>query len=268
MKNLKTLFNFIFIILISGIVFISCSKNESNDSNGKARLQVYLTDDPGDYQAVYIDVKDVMINVTGDSASGWQSLSNVNRAVYDLLKLVNDKDTLLANADIPSGKIHQMRLILGTENFVKVNNQMIKLETPSAQQSGLKLNIQQNISNGITYKILLDFDVAKSIVKTGNNKYILKPVIRTVFESIGGSIKGFVKPFDFQTAVLVFRGSNDTIASTYSGLTNGGYIVKGLEAGSYSIHFKPANPIYRDSVISGINVIKGKVTMVDTLKLQ
>jgi hypothetical protein len=36
--------------------------------------------------------------------------ANVNAAVYDVLKLVNDDDTLLADANIPSGKLHQMRL--------------------------------------------------------------------------------------------------------------------------------------------------------------
>src|SRR6185503_3729137 len=108
-------------------IFISCKKNNTND--GTARLQVYLTDDPGDYEAVYIDVKDVQINVTGDSSNGWQSLKTVNAAVYDVLKLVNDDDTLLADANIPSGRLHQMRLILGTENYVKVEgtSQLIKL---------------------------------------------------------------------------------------------------------------------------------------------
>ena len=54
-------------------VFISCKKN-NGPGDGNARLQVYLTDDPGDYEAVYIDVKDVQINVTGNDADGWQSL--------------------------------------------------------------------------------------------------------------------------------------------------------------------------------------------------
>lgn len=265
MKNMNKLLATLLIFLVSGIIMSSCSKSVNTE---KARLQVFLTDDPGNYQAVIIDVTDVLINITGDSTSGWQSLSNINRGSYDLLKLVNDKDTLLANADIPSGKIHQLRLVLGTENFVKINNQFIKLETPSAQQSGLKLNVQQTINNGVLYKIILDFDVAKSIVKTGNNKYILKPVIRTVFESIGGSIKGYVKPFDFQTAILVFRGPNDTVASTYSSTLNGGYLIKGLVAGSYSLHFKPTNAIYRDSVVNGITVLNNKVTVVDTLKLR
>ena len=112
------------------IVFIACKKNGFDN---KPRLQVYLMDAPGDYQSVYIDVKDVMINVTGDTVNGWQSLAGVHAGSYDLLKLVNDDDTLLADAEIPSGKIHQLRLVLGTENYVKIEGtpQLIKLETPS-----------------------------------------------------------------------------------------------------------------------------------------
>src|SRR6187431_106332 len=172
--------------IISLSVLVSCKKN-SND--GTARLQIFLTDDPGDYEAVYIDVKDVQINVTNDTSGGWQSLQGVHAGVYDLLKLVNDDDTLLADANIPSGRIHQLRLVLGTENYVKVQGTiaLIKLETPSAQQSGLKLNIQMDVQDGILYTILLDFDVSKSIVKTGNAKYLLKPTIRTVLNAVGGS---------------------------------------------------------------------------------
>src|SRR5687768_13663182 len=81
-------------------LFISCKKNGTGDGN--ARLQVYLTDDPGDYEAVYIDVKDIQINVTTNDDDGWQSLQSVNARVYDLLRLVNDKDTILADTEIPA----------------------------------------------------------------------------------------------------------------------------------------------------------------------
>jgi hypothetical protein len=257
------------LVFATSLLLVACSREKKNSdlNSNKARLQVALTDDPGDYQEVIIDVQDIKINVTGDTINGWQSLANVQRAQYDVLKLVNDQDTILADAEIPAGRVHQIRLILGDQNFVKINNQLIKLETPSAQQSGLKLNIQQDVSAGIMYKLLLDFDVAKSIVKTGNNKYMLKPVIRTVLEAAGGSLKGNVKPFNFQSAVLVFRGPNDTVASTFSSTTNGGYMVRGLAAGSYSLHFMPSDPLYKDTVITGINVVTGNVTVVDTTRL-
>ena len=263
-QNMRTtlVISALILTLVSLTVLNSCQKNGAN--NGNARLQVFLTDDPGDYEAVYIDVKDVQINVTGDTTNGWQSLQNVNAAAYDLLKLVNDDDTLLADANIPSGKLHQMRLVLGTENYVKIEgtSQLIKLETPSAQQSGLKLNIQQDVQDGILYTITLDFDVAKSIVKTGNNKYILKPTIRTILNAAGGSIKGVVMPKTFQSAVYAVQGV-DTVASTFTD-SDGGYLLRGLAAGTYGVFYKPSDITYKDSLRTNINVLLNTITKIDT----
>ncbi len=255
------------------VFFASCSRTDKSTENpnvnpNKARLQIFLTDDPGDYQEVLIDIREIKINMSGDSVNGWQTLSGVNAGQYDLLRLVNDDDTLLAQTDLAPGRIQQIRLVLGPDNFVKIDNQLYPLETPSAQQSGLKLNIHHDVSAGILYKLVMDFDVAKSIVKTGNSRYILKPVIRTILEAAGGTIQGYVRPYNFQTAVLVFRGPNDTVASTYSSLDDGGYRVRGLAAGPYSLHFLPNDTLYRDTVITGINVNNGMITIVDTMRLQ
>src|SRR6187431_88619 len=65
------------------ISLLACKKGSSGtDGANKAKLQVYLTDDPGDYEKVLIDVRDVQINVSGDSVNGWQSLQGVNAGVY------------------------------------------------------------------------------------------------------------------------------------------------------------------------------------------
>lgn len=254
------------VMATASLLFVACSREQKHVSSNKARLQVALTDDPGDYDAVYIDVQDILINVTGDTINGWRSLDNVQRGQYDLLKLVNDDDTILADAEIPVGRVHQIRLVLGTENYVVVDGDMIKLQTPSAQQSGLKLNIQHDVSAGIMYKLLLDFDVAKSIVKTGNNKYILKPVIRTMLGAVGGSVKGWVVPDSVTTAVLFIQGQ-DTVASTYTD-AKGGYMIRGLNAGTYNLHFLPGDTVLRDTIRTGINVTTGNVTVVDTMFLQ
>jgi len=260
----NTLYPAVLLTLIFSLALLSCSKNE-NSSSGKAKLQVYLTDAPASYDQVVIDVKDVQINLTTDSTGGWQSLSTVKAGSYDLLRLVDDKDTLLANSDIATGTLQQMRLVLGPNNYVVVNGQTIPLETPSAQQSGLKLNIHQDITSGILYTITLDFDAGKSIVTTGNGKYILKPVIRTVFNAVGGSIKGFVLPDSVTTGVYALQGP-DTIASTFTG-SNGGYLIKGLAAGSYTLNFVPGDTTFTTQTKTGIAVTTGNVTVVDTVHL-
>jgi hypothetical protein len=253
----------IFGILLLALSVSSCQKGVSSDAN-KARLQVFLTDDPANYQEVVIDVQDIRINYSTDSTNGWQSLTNVNTGTYDVLKLVNDNDTLLADAELPAGKIQQIRLVLGSNNYVKIDGQTYNLTTPSAQQSGLKLNIHQDVNAGITYKLLLDFDAARSIVRTGNNKYILKPVIRTSLEAVGGSIHGFVTPSSVSTAVFAIQGP-DTLAGTYT--SNGSYWVKGLNAGTYALSFVPGDTTYQKQTKTGITVTTNQVTTVDTVKL-
>lgn len=246
-------------------VFVSCSKNSASD-RGQAGFQVFLTDAPADYEAVYIDIQDVQVNLTGNGDNGWQSLQGVNKGVYDLLTLVDNHDTLLADATIPSGRVYQLRLLLGTENYVKMNGTMIRLNSPPDQQSGLKLKIQQYIGSGILLRVLLDFDVAKSIVFVDSAHYNLKPSIRTVFEFVGGSVSGWVSPKDFQTSVYAIQGA-DTVASTFTG-QQGSYIIKGIAEGSYSLHFNPTDTAHKDSLITGINVINKEVTVVDTIFLR
>jgi hypothetical protein len=257
----RNILNLIGIITIFSFALISCK----NNTDQRARLEVRLTDDPADYDAVLIDIRDVQINVTGDDKNGWQSLTGVHAGIYNLLDLVNDKDTLLANADIPSGRLHQIRLVLGSNNSVVVDGVTIALETPSAQQSGLKLNIQQDVTGGILYKVLLDFEAAKSVVKTGNGKYILKPVIRTVMQAVGGSLSGYVLPPNVLTAVFALQGT-DTVASTFTG-ANGGYLIKGLTAGTYSVVYLPTDTTYKQQVKTGISITTGQVTVADTVKL-
>ena len=263
MKKIFFLTTF-FSAIISLTFLSSCTKNDTK-TDGKAKLAVYLTDDPGDYDEVNVDIQDVQINLTTDSEGGWQSLPGVAKGIYNLLDLVDNNDTLLVNADIPAGKIQQIRLVLGNNNTIVVDGVESSLETPSAQQSGLKLNIHQDVEAGLVYKMILDFDASRSIVTTGSNKYILKPVIRTSFESVGGSLRGVVVPYDSLTNVLAIQGT-DTVAGTYTGST-GGYWFGGLAAGSYSLHFLPSAN-FADTVRNDIMVTSGSVTVVDTLFLK
>src|SRR5437773_10581049 len=87
--------------LIIVISIASCQKEVkvgSSQNNSKStHLRVYLTDAPAGYDEVVVDIKDVMINLSNGSSGGWQSLSNVAARTYNLLDLVNGKDTLLAD---------------------------------------------------------------------------------------------------------------------------------------------------------------------------
>ena len=262
----KLIFPLAFGAVIIIVSIFSCQKETNTDNNGQTRLKVFLTDDPANYDQVLIDIQDVQINVTNGSSSSWQSLSNVAVGTYNILDLVNGNDTLIADSDVPNGgAITQVRLVLGPDNYVVENGNMIELTTPSAQQSGLKVNVHQQLDSGFLYNLVLDFDAARSIVKTGSGKYILKPVIRASFQLTSGRINGAVTPDTVLTAVFAIQGS-DTLAGTFTD-TQGGYLLSGLAAGTYSLHYIPGDTTFFVEQRNGINVALGTITTVDTVHL-
>lgn len=258
------MFQSAFLCAALSFTLFSCSE-KSTSENAKARLQVKMIDAPANFEAVYVDVLDVQCVYSADSTAEWQSLPNVSRANVNLLDLVNGNSLLLADAEIPTGMIYGMRLVLGNNNYIVVDGVNVPLETPSAQQSGLKLKMEQQVQEGVVYKMILDFDAAKSIVKTGNKKYNLKPVIRMMMEADGGSIAGAVSPDGFQTAVYAVNGT-DTISTTYSAY-DGKYSIRGLEPGSYELHFFPADAAYQKASKSNVIVTYGSVTTVEPVTL-
>ena len=252
------------IIFFSLTIFAACKKKETSSATPNYPVEMRMTDAAGPYDAVNVDVQRVEVNADGNSNSGWVTL-NTKAGVYDLTKLTNGVDTLLASGGMPSGEISQIRLILGNNNSVVVSGQTYPLSTPSAQQSGLKLQVHETLQQNITYQILLDFDAARSIVQEGNGGYSLKPVIRTTTKATSGAIKGVINQPAAMPAVYAVMGTD-----TFSTLTDatGHFVVTGIpKAGSYNVLLKPKTP-YLDKTVGGVNVSIGQVTDMGTVNIQ
>lgn len=247
-------------LLSLSIVLFSCA-----DDNEQARLSIRLTDGPGDYEEVLIDVQEVKINVSDDDDSGWQSLQSTRKGIYNLLDFSNGIDTLLVDEFLPAGKISQMRLVLGSENKVKIDGEYYDLATPSAQQSGLKFNIHTELKDGITYKLWIDFDAGRSIVKKGNGSYSLKPVIRTYTEATSGAINGNVVPVAAKPYVMAISAENDTLG-TYADIETGFFLIKGIEPGTYQVKLEPVDG-FQEKTIEGVEVQLGNVTQLGEVTL-
>ncbi len=252
---------FIGFLSIGLIAISSCSKNSST-----SKFNVRLSDAPGDYQEVNIDVKDVQIHIgDGDGASGWKSLSLFQSGVYNILNFVNGKDTLLASDELPAGRVSQIRLILGNSSSLRLKDGTLitNLKVPSGQESGLKLIINADIMDGVAYNLQLDFDAAKSIVARGNGTYSLKPTIRTNLVATSGAVKGNITPLESHPNVQAIIGT-DTI-TTYPDM-NGNFLLRGLSAGTYKIIFSPITG-YQEQEKDNVVVSTGSVTDLQTITL-
>jgi hypothetical protein len=153
--------------------FTACNKD---DNSGPVTLNIRLTDGPGDYQQVNVDIIEVRIK-TSDDTSQWITL-NTYAGIYDLLQLQNGVDTLLVTDTLAVPVLlKEVRFILGDANSVMVDSVIYPLTTPSAQQSGLKIKVDKDLNHDIN-TLVFDFDAAQSVHETGNGTYMLKPVIK------------------------------------------------------------------------------------------
>lgn len=249
MKKMK-IFAFIFALLVIGG---ACKKDNVEVEPGVTPVYVRITDAPGNFQQVNIDI--IGVEFKGDN--GTTVNLNVNAGIYNLLDFVNGVDTLIAGGNFPSGTLSQIRLILGANNTVMDDSVMYPLSTPSAMQSGLKLNVHTTLTAGVAYNLLLDFDAGQSIVNTGNGEYILKPVIRVLDVAMSGPIHGSVSP----PAALPATASATDGTNTYTTITDstGSFLLVGIPAGTYSVEIAPQPP-YMPMTITNVVVTVGNMT--------
>ncbi|MCH7409576.1 DUF4382 domain-containing protein [Belliella sp. DSM 111904] len=250
---------------------ISCSVNEedSNITEGMAKVNVYLIDAPADYDAVWVEVLGVEILPKGeqeDNGSAWINLANeaTEDRMINLLNLSGGASARLGEVEVPAGEISQIRLLLGDNNYLLQDDNRINLTTPSAQQSGLKIKVDKPVQAGISYDLIIDFDAGKSIVRAGNSgQYILKPVLRAVAEE-SATIEGVVIPLEAYPVNVAAIIGTDT-ASTFAS-ENGRYVIRGLRAGNYRLIFTP-NEAFEAVEIGDVNTTLGEVTEVENIEL-
>lgn len=271
------------LVIMVAFNFTSCSKNGESTSS----VKIHLIDAPGKYEKVLVNIIDVQYNKIDDDA-GWTSFNGfvppitndpLNR--IDLTKLIAGTSLELTNENVESGPLKHIRLVLGDNNALvfEGETQEVALSTPSALQSGLKLNVNANLEPGFSYNFILDWDVQKSIIEAGGSgNYNLKPVIRVAAEVNSGTIEGRIADIDETTnnlmpianaVVTVYNDSDASfetaISSTYTNEV-GNFSLKGLPKGGYKLKVeKDGYTTYTST--SSISVIVGEKTNVETISM-
>lgn len=246
----------------AGLTLASCSSDDPTPTgDGTSTMNVRLTDAPCDYDEVNIDVQAVEV-IYEDT--GKVTLNSIAPGVYNLLDFNNGLDTLIAADNLPSGRVSQIRLILGQNNTIMIDSTVYNLTTPSAQQSGLKVKFNTELLDGFEYNVTLDFDACRSIVVTGSPspKYILKPVIRAFVDATTGSISGWVQP-DTAVSYTYVVNQNDTVGTIPD--STGFFQLSGLPSGAYDVEFT-ANAPYNNYTESQVQVTAGQVNNIDTIQ--
>jgi hypothetical protein len=155
---------------ISTISFWACNKNADHSA-----LSIHMTDAPGEWDEVNIDLKEVEVKLSKDSTK-WMTLQT-NAGIYNLLGFQNGLDTVIAEGAFPTGEVvKEIRLIVGSDNSIVVAGQDYPLTIPSGAETGLKIKVHKPLQASLE-NILIDFDAELSI-RHETDGYKLLPVIQ------------------------------------------------------------------------------------------
>lgn len=284
MKTIQKMACFLAIAIVSAAVFFACTKSGVNEQTvpaGRQQVNFYLTDGPGFFDHVYLDVRSVQVLVdtcdrdrrnwrgednrdTTGHCKVWDSLA-IRPGVYDLLSFRNGVDTLFANGIIPDGRIIRIKVNLGTNNSLVKDSVTYPLNL-AGNSSSIILSLRgdefEEFSTG-RYRLWMDFDVERSIVLVRHNEFVLNPVIHLFVVKATGAIQGTVLPRDAYPVLTIYNNTDTAYALPNR---DGQFMVRGLLTGSYSVLINASNG-YRDTTIANVSVQIGKATNMGRITL-
>jgi len=220
-------------------------------------IRVALTDAAGPYENVVIAVEEVRVVPAGgeddDTGGGMPVVASFDTPQqYDIADLAFATE-VLGEASVPAGTYNQIRLVLAENpdtgdplNYVTLKTDpatKLPLNTPSGQQSGLKIVGKYTVEEGVINAIALDFDPERAVVEAGNSgRRNLKPTGIRVVEldemlDTYGALAGVVAPeaaWESAVVSIIPEGGTTAIASGSVNSEDGSFRAM-VPAGTYTV---------------------------------
>lgn len=169
------------LVLIS--CFFSCSKDDINVNTELSSISVKLKSTTGAFDKVFIHIEDVQLKVKQDSnvPGAWISLNAINGGTYNIFDLSSDSALLLVNNfEIKPTHIYEIRLVLGDNNFVDLDQILYNLDTTDLGNSNPSNKVNLDLVSHRFYDITIDINIDKSLsFDEDHNMMVLNPNLYT-----------------------------------------------------------------------------------------
>jgi uncharacterized protein DUF4382 len=195
MIHRRVIWLIVFLAVIFTLQACSGSSNStlspsSSSEGSQGAMSLAITDAPGDFDHVWITVKDVWIHTrtdAGPSDPSWVKNPLPTPVPVDLIALSNgNMHSLWSGVTLTTGNYQQIRLFLvptyaanpptGLDYFneVVIGGTTYPLRIPDAEH-GIRLIGKFEITAGSTLNLAIDFNAGEDIVDFNDSEYILKP---------------------------------------------------------------------------------------------
>ena len=255
----------------------ACGGGGGGGSTDSGTMRLALTDAPAcGYDHVYVTVQKVRVHkssTAADTDADWSEVTVNPAQRVDLLGLTNGVLAELGQTALPAGKYTQMRLVLAANDATNplanavtpTGAAEVALSTPSAVQSGLKMNIDIDVAADKVADFVLDFDACKSVVRLGQSgNYNLKPVVAVIprLSDAGARVVGYVAPaIALSTTSVSVQLAGVRVRSTPPDST-GKFVLYPVPAGTYDLVVSAAGRV--TATITGVPVVTTAPTTVNT----
>jgi len=190
-----------FLTLAFTLTFLGCDASSSkNDVNETGTLNIFLTNTPADFEAVYITLNALSVHTSSSisidgndtNESGWKVTAQPY-TTFNVLQLSSDTPTKAGQFQLSVGNYTEIQGTIGKRsdgnstiadgydshpyaNYLVLNGGAVsELEIPSYT---LKINYNFSIIKNGNINMIIDFDTNNSIKQTRDGTYKLTPVIK------------------------------------------------------------------------------------------
>lgn len=247
--------------------FVACS---SGDESPKALLNLVLVDAPPAYDSVFVEILgvDVLMNVEGrdtEQQSFFISYELGDKRVR-VSDLVAGEVLLLGRGTLPPGQIIRMEMRLGNNHSLWQNEKSYPIPLSSDLDSFVPINAELNLEAGLSYDLILDFDLEKSIrtISSEPFSFELDPKIETIYPGQFGELKGSITQTSLKPAIFAIRNGDST--STHSN-SSGSFLFR-LPEGIYDIYLDPKDDAFLADTLMGIEVLNRESLTLDRVSFR
>ncbi|MEQ9305659.1 MAG: DUF4382 domain-containing protein [Marinoscillum sp.] len=185
----RNLFIALITLFITSGLLMSCDSEVS--TTGTAGVKV--TDaavDAENITGVYLSVSEVKAH---GNAQSHTITSFDSPKTFNVMDYQNGSTFDLGEGEINAGSYNELRLILAEGSYVAFKDGSTEpLDVSSGTSSGYKIKGDYQIASNNKTDLVIDIDLRKAFVKTGNDLYKLRPTARLVNAENTGTIRGTV----------------------------------------------------------------------------